>query len=84
VSDAVDFVATPLLEGGFVVKTREQMLTSFWARLPQDKSGDLVAELLEERAAEAADRIRLLDNPNLPSAEEWEAKSVSLLQELGL
>lgn len=83
-SDAVDLVATALPDGGFVVKTRAQILTSFWAGLPQDRSGDLVAELLEDRAAQAADRTRVLDSPELPSAEEWEAKSASLLQKLGL
>lgn len=82
--EAEELIAIPLPEGGFVAKTRMQVLEELWSSLPEAGAETAVDELLRHRAEDEAAHIHRLDHPELPSEQEWELKSAGLYSKLGL
>ena len=84
--DEVELIATPLPEGGFTVKTRQQILESFWNRVQTGDGVDLVSEHIRESSHEWEQRQYSLDNPTFEilSEEAQHKKDLALLAKMGL
>ena len=83
-SEEVELVATPLAEGGFIVKTRQQILESLWERSLSMGSVNAIGELLSERDAVTASRLNELENPVIASESELAEREGKILTALGL
>lgn len=83
-SEEVELVATPLTEGGFTVKTRQQILDSLWERVLSRDSVDVVNEFLSEKESAAVSRLHELENPVIASESELSAREGEILAALGL
>ena len=83
--EGVDLVATALEEGGFFVKTRQQILESL--RRPESERVDEVAsgDLLSGREAADWERHHALMNPTFPelTEEEQSKQDEAILAKLG-
>ena len=84
--DEVELIATPLPEGGFTVKTRQQILESFWGQIQREDGADLVNEHIGESVHDWEQRQYSLDNPTFEilSEEAQHEKDVALLAKMGL
>ncbi len=84
--DEVDLIATALPEGGFTVKTRQQILDSFWRRVQKEDGVDLVEEHVLESSNDWTQREYSLDNPTFEilSEEAQHKKDLNLLAKMGL
>ena len=84
--DEVELVATPLPEGGFTIKTRQQILDAL--RTPNtDLVGDeVVIDFLRSRDEAEQARYQFLMNPVIPELSEVEQsqKENAILAKLGL
>lgn len=77
-------VATVLPEGGFMVRTRPQILNSLWAHSLAFGSQNLVDEHVSEEALSHAQRIHELDYPNISSQDLSDSEEAAILAKLGL
>lgn len=83
-SEEVELVATPLVTGGFTVRSRQQILESLWERTLAKGSEEVVSELLTERDGAAVSRLYELENPKIASESELAAREGEILAALGL
>ena len=83
--EEVQLIATALPEGGFIVKTRQQILRSLWDQSLEKNDGDVVIDFLHSRQAEATQRHHDLMNPVFPnlSAEQQSKQDADILAKLG-
>lgn len=84
--DEVELVATPLPGGGFTVKTRQQILESFWSRVQKEDGVDLVEEQIRESSIDWEQRQYSMDNPafEILSEEAQHKKDLAILAKMGL
>ena len=83
-ADAETLVATVLPDGGFTVRTREQILNSLWAQALEPESQDLASAHIRESAISYAQRSHELDNPSISNHDLSDSEEAAILAKLGL
>jgi bifunctional DNA-binding transcriptional regulator/antitoxin component of YhaV-PrlF toxin-antitoxin module len=84
--DEVELVATPLPEGGFTIKTRQQILDALRTPNTDLVEDEVVIDFLRSRDEAEQARYQFLMNPVIPelSEEEQSQKEAAILEKLEL
>ena len=83
-SEEVELVATSIAEGGFIVRSRQQILDSLWEKTLSSGVKDVVSEFVIEREISAQVRLQELEHPHIGSQSEIAAREAKILIALGL
>ena len=80
----VELVATTIAQGGFIVRSRQQILDSIWEKTLSSSVKDVVSEFVTERETAAQVRLHELEHPHIGSQSELAARESKILKALGL
>ena len=83
-SEEVELVATSIAGGGFIVRSRQQILDSLWEKTLSSGVKDVVSEFVSEREIAALVRLQELEHPHIGSQSEIAARETKILIALGL
>lgn len=83
-SEEVELIAVPIAEGGFTVKSRQQILDSLWEKTLSKDPKDLVSEYVVSSEAASAARLYELEHPRIGTKSEVATREAQILKALGL